>query len=355
MPFCHRFQSVLTVVRPWATRDDFPGGRLLDRTRRLVLLATLALAALAVVSSSEAPAQSYPNRSVRMVVPFAAGGATDVMARQIAQFLTVSLGQPFVVENVLGAGGNVGARLVARATPDGYTLLFGTTSTFAINPAVTKNLGYDPLTSFVPVARAFDSGMMLVVHPSVPVKSVEELIVYAKANPGKLNYGSSGIGTPMQVATELFKSMTSTDIVHVPYKGGALSIQDAVAGQVQVLFENPLQLIPLVRDGRLRALAVTSEGRNPQAPEVPTMKEAGVAFIVTLINGVVAPTGTPPEIVTKLNTAINQALRSQQLLDAVARFGADPRPDTPEGFRDLIAFELKRWAEVAKAANIQIE
>jgi len=325
-----------------------------DRKQRWVLAATLTTLAV-LVTGAPTHAQPYPNRSVRIVVPFAAGGATDVMARQIAQSLSGALGQSFVVENVLGAGGSVGARLVARAAPDGYTLLFGTTSTFAINPAVTKNLGYDPLTSFVTVARAFDSPMMLVVHPSLPVKSVAELIAYAKANPGKLNYGSSGIGTPMQIATELFKSMTGTEIVHVPYKGGSQSIQDAVAGQVQVLFENPLQLIPLVRDDRLRALAVTGENRNPQAPDVPTMKEAGLAFVVTLINGVVAPAGTPPEIVTKLNGAINDALKSPQVLNAVARFGADARPETPEKFRELIAFELGRWAEVAKAAHIQIE
>jgi tripartite-type tricarboxylate transporter receptor subunit TctC len=322
--------------------------------RQLRLLGAASLF-FALLPGFSAQAQEYPTRSVRIVLPFAAGGATDVMARQIAQFLTGALGQPFVVENVVGAGGNVGTRLVARAEPDGYTLLFGTTSTFAINPAVYRNVGYDPLTSFTPVARAFDSGMMLVVHPSVPANSVRDLVSYAKTNPGRLNYGSSGVGTPMQVATELFKTMTDTNLVHVPYKGGVQSIQDTVAGQVQVLFENPLQLIPLVRDARLRALAVTSETRNPQAQDIPTMKEAGVEFTVTLINGVVAPAGTPPTIVNKLNGAINQALKSPQLLNAVANFGADARPDTPDNFRVLIAFELRRWAEVAKAAKIQIE
>ena len=322
------------------------------RQRRFLFAATIFVALFAGFS---AQAQQYPTRSVRIVLPFAAGGATDVMARQIAQFLTGTFGQPFVVENAVGAGGNVGARLVARADPDGYTLLFGTTSTFAINPAVYRNVGYDSLTSFTAVARAFDSGMMLVVHPSVPIHSVRDLVNYAKSNPGRLNYGSSGVGTPMQIATELFKTMTDTNLVHVPYKGGVQSIQDAVAGQVQVLFENPLQLIPLVRDGRLRALAVTSEIRNPQAQDIPTMKEAGVEFIVTLINGVVAPAGTPPAMVNKLNGAINDALKSPQVLNAVANFGADARPDTPENFKALIAFELRRWSEVAKTAKIQIE
>ena len=321
----------------------------------IVKVASL-LGALSTLFAPQASfAQPYPTRPVRMVVPFAAGGATDVMARQLAQYVTNALGQPFVVENVLGAGGNVGARLVARAAPDGYTLLYGTTSTFAINPAVYKNLGYDPLTSFALVARCFDAAMMLVVHPSIPVQSVSQLVAYAKSNPGKLSYGSSGLGTPMQVTTELFKTLTDTDLIHVPYRGGVQSIQDAVAGQVQVLFENPLQLVPLVRDGKLRALAVTSLKRNAAAPEVPTMKEVGLNFVVTLINGVVAPAGTPAEIISRLNTAFNDGLKSHQVLDAVTRFGAEPVPDTPEAFRALIEFELRRWAEVAKSAKIQIE
>jgi tripartite-type tricarboxylate transporter receptor subunit TctC len=290
-----------------------------------------------------------------MVVPFLAGGATDVMARHVAQHMSGTLGQTVLVENVTGAGGNVGARLVARAEPDGHTLLFGTTSVFAINPAIYKDAGYDPLKSFAPVARAFNSHMVMVVHPSVPVTSVRELIAYAKANPGKLNYGSAGVGTPMHVTTELFKSMTGAEMIHVPYRGGAQSVQDVVAGQVQVLFENPLALIPLVREGKLRALAVTGETRHSEAPDVPTMTESGTAFVVHLIFGIAAPAGTPASIVTTLNSTINAALGSPDLIAKVSQFGAEPKPDTPENFRAYIASELKRWEAVAKSAGINVE
>jgi tripartite-type tricarboxylate transporter receptor subunit TctC len=312
-------------------------------------------ASAALLMPASASAQAYPQRPVKIVVPFSAGGATDVMARSLAQHLQNTFGQPFIVENVTGAGGSVGATMVSRATPDGYTLLFGTTSTFAINPAIYKKLDYHPLTTLTPVSRAFDSPLLLVVHPSVPAKTVGELIAYAKANPGKLNYGSSGVGTPMHVATELFKSMTGADMVHVPYRGGAQSIQDVVGGQVQVLFENPLPLIPLVREGRLRGLAVTGEQRNPQAPDIPTMEQSGTGFVVTLIFGVAAPAGTPPEIVAKLNSAINDGLRSREVQNSVARFGAEAKPDSPENFRRFIEAELKRWAEVAKTAKIELD
>jgi len=290
-----------------------------------------------------------------MVVPFLAGGATDVLARHVAQHMSGTLGQTVLVENVTGAGGNVGARLVARADPDGHTLLFGTTSVFAINPAIYKDPGYDPLKNLTPVARTFNSHMVMVVHPSVPATSVRELIAYAKANPGKLNYGSAGVGTPMHVTGELFKSMTGTQMVHVPYRGGAQSVQDIVAGQVQVLFENPLALIPLVREGKLRALAVTGETRHPEAPNVPTMGESGTGFVVHLIFGIAAPAGTPAGIVTTLNSAINAALRSNDLLAKVSQFGVEAKPDTPENFRAYIAAELKRWAAVAKSAGIKVE
>lgn len=326
-----------------------------SRTTRRIVLSAMAVAVVGAVIDIGAEAQPFPNRPIKMVVPFLAGGATDVMARQVAQHMSGTLSQPVVVENVAGAGGNVGARLVARSEPDGYTLLFGTTSTYAINPAVYKDLGYDPLKSFAPVARAFNSPMVLVVHPSVPVKSLADLIAYARANPGKLNYGSAGVGTPMHIATELFKSMTGTQIQHVPYRGGAQSVQDVVGGQIQLLFENPLVLIPLAREGKLRALAVTGEARHSEAPDVPTMKEAGTSFVVNLIFGIAAPAGTPPDIVNKLNATINSALRDPELVKNVSKFGAEPKPDTPENFRAYIASELERWAGVAKSAGIQVE
>jgi tripartite-type tricarboxylate transporter receptor subunit TctC len=323
-------------------------------TRRSALGAILA-AGVGLQAYSPAFGQAYPTRNIRMIVPFPAGGATDVMARHLAQFLSEELGQTFVVENVLGAGGSIGARLVANAQPDGYTLLFGTTSTYAINPAVYKNLGYDPLKSFALISRAFSASMMLVVHPSVPVTSVKELIEYAKANPGKLNFGSSGVGTPMHIVGELFKSMTGVDMQHVPYKGGPPSIQDVVGGRIQVLFENPLPLVPLARDGKVRALAVTGAKRISMAPEIPTMGEAGTPFVATLIYGVAAPAGTPDSIVSKLNAAITKGLNTSKMQETIRKFDAEVHPSTPEEFRAFIISELAKWSAVAKAAHIQID
>lgn len=337
------------VERPSRFSREMP-----HAARRTVLAALLG-GVVGALASSNASAQIYPARPVRLIVPFPAGGATDVMARHLAQYLSDELGQPFVVENVLGAGGSIGARMVATAEPDGYTLLFGTTSTFAINPAVYKNLGYDPLTSFQLIGRAFSAYMMLVVHPSVPVKTVAELIVYAKSNPGKLNYGSAGVGTPMHVVGELFKSVTGIQMQHIPYKGGPQSIQDVVSGQIQVLFENPLPLVPLARQGKVTALAVTGEKRISQAPELPTMAEAGTPLVAILIYGVAAPAGTPGAVVAKLNAAINKGLNTPKMQETIRKFDAEVQPSTPDEFRAFVVSELAKWSAVAKAAHIQVE
>ncbi len=303
----------------------------------------------------DAAAQAWPAKPVRVIVPFAAGGSVDVTARRVADYLSRKFGQQFYVETIVGASGATGARAVAKADPDGYTLLYGTTSVFAINPAVNPNVGYDPVRNFVPVARTFDSAMMLVTHPSVPVKNVAELIAWGKANPGKLNFGSAGIGTPMHVTGEMFKFMTGVQMTHVPYTGGSQSIADIMGGHIQVLFENPLQLVPLARGGGLNMMAVTGETRNEQAPEVPTLKETGLDIVVTLIFGFAAPAGTPQPIVTTLNSAINEALRDPELLKSVASFGAEAKPGSPEDFGKFIVDELRRWSEVAKAAKIRVE
>ena len=299
--------------------------------------------------------ETYPNRPVRLVVPFVAGGAIDVSARRLAEYLSNKTQQQFIVENTVGASGVLGARRVARSDPDGYTLLFGTTSVYAINPAINPNVGYDPLKDFALVARAFDSPFMLVVHPSVPVKSLAEFVGWAKANPGKLNYGSSGVGTPQHVMGEMFKLNTGAEMTHVPYKGGAQSVQDVAGGHIQVLFENPLSLIPLVNDGKLTALAVTGDARLDQARQVPTLMEGGVNFSVTILTGVAAPAGTPPDVVNQLNGWINDGLRDKDLLDSVAQFGATVKPGSPKDFQDFISMEIKRWGGVAKAANIKAE
>ena len=310
---------------------------------------------LCMAFSTAVRSETYPNRPVRLVVPFVAGGAIDVSARRLAEYLSNKTQQQFIVENTVGASGVLGARRVARSDPDGYTLLFGTTSVYAINPAINPNVGYDPLKDFALVARAFDSPFMLVVHPSVPVKSLAEFVGWAKANPGRLNYGSSGVGTPQHVMGEMFKLNTGAEMTHVPYKGGAQSVQDVAGGHIQVLFENPLSLIPLVNDGKLTALAVTGDARLDQAKQVPTLMEGGVNFSVTILTGVAAPAGTPPDIVNQLNGWINDGLRDKDLLDSVAQFGATVKPGSPKDFQDFISMEIKRWGEVAKAANIKAE
>lgn len=320
--------------------------------RKLLFGATISLG---FMLATTAWSQSYPNRAVRLVVPFVAGGAIDVTARRLAEYLSTKSPQQFIVENTVGASGVVGARRVARADPDGYTLLFGTTSVYAINPAINPNVGYDPLKDYALVARAFDSPFMLVVHPSVPVKSLAEFVSWAKANPGKLNYGSSGIGTPQHVIGEMFKLNTGTQMTHVPYKGGAQSVQDVAGGHIQVLFENPLSLIPLVNDGKLTALAVTGETRLDQAKQVPTLMEGGVNFSVTILTGVAAPAGTPQDIIDQLNRWINDGLRDKDLLENVAKFGATAKPGSPKEFHDFISAEIKRWGDVARAANIKAE
>lgn len=320
--------------------------------RKLSFGATISLG---FMLATTAWSQSYPNRAVRLVVPFVAGGAIDVTARRLAEYLSTKSPQQFIVENTVGASGVVGARRVARADPDGYTLLFGTTSVYAINPAINPNVGYDPLKDYALVARAFDSPFMLVVHPSVPVKSLAEFVSWAKANPGKLNYGSSGIGTPQHVIGEMFKLNTGTQMTHVPYKGGAQSVQDVAGGHIQVLFENPLSLIPLVNDGKLTALAVTGETRLDQAKQVPTLMEGGVNFSVTILTGVAAPAGTPQDIIDQLNRWINDGLRDKDLLENVAKFGATAKPGSPKEFHDFISAEIKRWGDVARAANIKAE
>ena len=322
--------------------------------KRLAAIAAPALAALWMTTAAQA--QTYPNRTVRIVVPFVAGGAIDVTARHFAEYLSTRLKQQFVVENTVGASGMVGARRVARADPDGYTLLFGTTSVFAINPAVNPSgAGYDPLKDFVLVARAVDSPFMLVVHPSVPVRNLSEFIAWAKANPGKLNYGTSGNATPHHVMSELFKLRTGVPMTHVPYEGGAQSVQDVVAGHIQVLFENPLSLTALVADKKLLALAATGDERLPMAPDLPTLREAGVDMSAAVLTGFAAPAGTPAEIVNILNSAVNDAMKDKGVLASIAKFGAIPSPGTPQQFHDFIAAELKRWGEVARAANIKAE
>ena len=304
--------------------------------------------------SGTAWAQTYPNKPIRLVVPFPPGGPTDVMARLIAQRLSSTLGS-VILENKAGAGGTIGTKAVAAAEPDGYNLLFGGTSTLAINPAVYKDLRYDPVTSFAPVAMVSTSPFVLVVHPSVPVHSVDELVRYAKANPGKVNFGSAGVGTTPHLAGELFKSLTGVDVVHVPYKGGGPVLTDLVAGQIQMTFELTAVLLPLIRAGKLRALAVATEERNPDLPEVPTMIESGVpGCLVSSWFGIVGPAGMPLHVIETLNLEINRGLRSAEIVASLAQLGSQPKIGTAQEFATLIATEAQRWRTVAKSTAIAV-
>lgn len=314
-------------------------------TRREFLIAS-AVVGIGLDRSSAAFAQGYPDRPIKLIVPFPPGGPTDIMARLVAQHLSSTLGS-VVVENRPGAGGSVGTKSVAAADPDGYTLLFGGTSTLAINPAMYKNLPYDPLTGFTPIAMVSTSPFVLVVNPSVPATTVKEFIDYVKANPGKVNYGSAGVGTTPHLTVELFKSLTGADIMHVPYKGGAPVITDLLAGQIQLTFELIAVLLPFIREGKLRALAVTTEARSADLPNVPTMAESGVpGCLSSSWFGVVAPAGTPKAIVGKLNAEINNGLRSAAIIASLAKLGSETKVGSPEEFGALIANDLGRWKSI---------
>ena len=322
--------------------------------KRWFMSAALTAAAVCTFATC-ASAQTYPVKPVRIIVPFAPGGV-DVTARLIADRLTAALGQPFIVENRPGAGGSVGAKMVASSDPDGHTLMFSTPGPVVVSPLINRNAGYDTLKSFAPVAIVSQSPLLLIVHPSVPAKTVKELVAYAKANPGKVHYPSPGFGTQPHLVGEMFKSMTGLDIVHVPYRGSAPAITDLLAGQMQIYFDNFANVLQHVESGKLRALAVTGDARVPQLPEVPTMAQSGFgAIAATYWNGLLAPAGTPPAIVARLNTAVNQALAAPEVRAALTKLGSDPKSGTSQEFSAFIAEEVQRWGKVVRDANIKVE
>ena len=321
-----------------------------------IALPTILALAVGICGMSAASAQPYPARPIKLIVPFPPGGPVDVTARIIAQHLPRTLGQTVVVENRAGAAGALGAKAVAGSDPDGYTLLCGNISTLVVLPAVTNNRDYDPGKAFVPIAKVSQNYEVLVVHPAFPAKSVAELVAYAKANPGKLNFGSAGHGNATHLAAELFKLKTGTDIVHIPYKGAAEAVTGVLGGQVHMFFGDIGGVLPLMREGTLRALAVSSEARNPLVPDLPTMIESGVPdYVVLTYIGVVAPAGTPESIISRLSTAINASLTAPEVMAAFAKLGAEVRPDSPQAFAAFLAAETQKWATVAKAANIKID
>ena len=312
-----------------------------------VLLLALAVAAPAV------HAQDYPKAPVRMVVPFAPGGSSDTVARMVAQKLTAALGQNFVVDNRAGAGGNLGAELVAKSKADGYTLLFAAGS-FAVNVSLFEKLPYDPLKDFDPVIQVCTVNGILVVHPAVKATTVQELIALARAQPGAINYGSAGNGTTPHLAGEMFKTAAQVDITHVPYKGSGPALLDLMGGQTQVMFANIPGTLQQVKAGKLRVLAVTNDKRSSALPDVPTISEAALpGYRAATWFGVLAPAGTPRDIVAKLNVEFAKALSAPELVEHLRSEGADVVAGSPEQFRTFLKSEVDRWGPIVRAAGIK--
>lgn len=302
-----------------------------------------------------AAAQAYPDRPIRLVVPYAPGGGTDLTSRLIAQRLTERFRQQVVVDNRAGGASNIGAEIVARSTPDGYTLMMAGIS-FSINTSIFFKLGYDPIRDFDPVSLVATVPLIAVVHPSVPAASIKELIALAKAKPGTLNYASGGTGTANHIAGELFKYMTGTNIVHVPYKGGGPALADVVGGHAQVLFNTMTSTVGFMNSGKLRALAVTGKQRSPGVPNLPTVAEAGVpGYDVGAWFGIVVPKGTPRPIVMKLNDEIVRITRTQEAREQFTAQGAEAVGSTPEDFARHLRIEIDKWAKVAKAAGMRAD
>jgi tripartite-type tricarboxylate transporter receptor subunit TctC len=320
---------------------------------------TLALAATVGAGSFTAlpvAAQAFPTKPVTIVVPFAAGGTTDILARVIGDALKNELGQPVVVDNRAGAGGNIGAALAAKANADGHTLFMGTVGTHAINQSLYKKLPYDPLKDFAPLTRVAMVPNLLVANPARPYKTVKELVAYAKANPGKVTFGSSGNGSSIHLSGELFNSLAKVDMIHVPYKGSAPAVTDLVGGQIDIMFDNMPSAIQHVRSGRLKAIAVTTAKRSPELPDVPTIAEAGVpGYEATSWFGLFTNANVPAPVVAKLNAAIVKVLAKPEVQKKLAEQGAEPYSEKPEQFAEFIRKETAKWSQVVKAAGATID
>ncbi len=307
------------------------------------------LAALTLFAVAHAVAQPYPNKPIRLVVPFPPGGAVDFYARVVQGPLSESLGQPVVIENRVGASGMVGADHVAKSAPDGYTLLLGNIASLAINVSIYPKMAYDPAKDFTPIMHTIDVNYVLVVHPSVPAKTVAELIAYAKANPGKLAYGSAGSGSLPHLATELFKASTGTDMVHVPYKGGGPMVTDLLGGTVHVVIGDQANLMPHVKSGKLRGLAVASPRRSANYPDLPTIAESGVpGFQAVAWNGLVGPAGLRSDIVKRVHEAFAKVMMLPDVREKLQGGGLDPVGDSPDEFGRFIPAEIAKWSKIAK-------
>lgn len=299
-------------------------------------------------------AESYPVRPVRLIVPSTPGGSVDTLARTIGPKLTERWGQQIVIDNRSGAGGVIAGETLAKAPPDGYTLMLGTIASLATNVSLQKKLPYDPIKDFAPVTLVATQNLMLLVHPSVPVKSVKELVRLAKAQPGKLSFASAGNGTGSHLSGELFKQLAGVDMLHIPYKGVAPALLDVISGQVSMSFPSILTALQQVRAGRLRALAVTGSHRSVAAPELPTLQEAGIkGYESATWYGIVAPAGTPGDVIAKLNGEVVSILKLPDVNDRLSKEGADPVGNSPQEFGRFIQSEIEKWRKVIRAAGIQ--
>lgn len=309
-----------------------------------------------VLASGTAHAEDYPSRPIRIVVPFAVGGTSDLVTRIVGQALGAELKTAVVIDNRPGAGGNIGSELVAHSAPDGYTLLMGTVATHGINATLYKKMPFDPVRDFAPVSLVASTPSVLEVNTAVPAKSVQELIAYARQNPGKLYFGSAGNGSSHHLAGELFAAMAGVKMTHVPYRGTAGAVTDTIGGQVQVIFDTLPSAMPFVKSGQLRALAVTSPQRDPSLPDLPTLAESGLpGYEVGSWYGLLAPAGTPPAVVDKLSKLVARIVRRPDIRQKLSEQGATPVGDTPAEFASHIQSELKKWAPVVKASGAQVD
>ncbi len=312
--------------------------------------------ALAIGLAPPVSAQPYPGKPIRFIVPQAAGGTTDILSRTVAQKLSDTFGQQIVVDNRAGANGIIGTELVAKAPGDGYTLLAGGTATIAINVSLYRKIPYDPVKDFAPVANIAYSTSVLVVHPSVPAKSIADLIALAKSKPGELRYASAGIGSSPHLSAEVFRTMTVTNIVHVPYKGSTPGVTATVTGEASLMFTGIASALGHIKAGRLRALSVNGPKRSPALPEVPTAGDSGLpGFEVDFWIGILAPVGTPAAVVTRLNTEVNRIIGQDDIRDRLIVLGTDPIGGTPQQFAALIKKDIARWAEAIKASGVKPE
>ncbi len=313
-------------------------------------------AALLAVSGASWSAEAYPSKPIRIVIPFAPGGTVDILGRVVGERLAARLGQPVIIDNRPGAGGNIAAAVVARAEPDGYTLFLGSMGTQSMNGSIYPKLSFDPIGDFAPIARLVNSANLLVVNPSIPAKSVTELIQLLKSKPGELNYASAGIGSFNHISAVLFQTMAGVKMTHVPYKSGGQALNSVLAGETQLVFQTIPAAVPYVQSGKLRALAVCTEARHPLFPDIPTASESGVpGFEISTWYGMLAPAGTPRAVIDRLHDGLARTLEDPKTQKRLTELGLDSAVNTPEEFAELIVADAKKWSQVVKAAGIQAE